>query len=69
MPTIDQTIEILKQAIPGHRIGGKSAIYLHSVAVGELLRKHGFDEDIVYAGYLHDIIEDGGYTLQQLRDA
>lgn len=68
MPTIEQTIEILKEAIPGTRIGLQTPIYLHSVAVGEILRKHHFDEDIVYAGYLHDIVEDGGYTFQQLKD-
>ena len=41
---------------------------MHSVRVGELLKKHGFSEDIQYAGLLHDIIEDGGYTLDKLRE-
>lgn len=49
MPTREETIELLKKAIPGQRIGLKTDIYLHSVAVGELLKKYGFDEDIVYA--------------------
>lgn len=68
MPTIDQTIEILKNAIPWTRIWLETPVYLHSVAVGELLKKHGFSDDVVYAGYLHDIIEDGNYTLTQLKE-
>lgn len=32
------------------------------------MKKHGFSEDIQYAGLLHDIVEDGDYTLDQLRE-
>lgn len=68
MPTKEQTIELLKSAIPWNRLWHDSPVYLHSVAVWEILEKHGFSEDVVNAGYLHDIVEDGGYTFAQLKE-
>lgn len=68
MPTKQQTIDILKKSILGNRLWLDTPIYMHSVSVGEILHKHWFSEDVEYAGYLHDIVEDGGYTLAQLKD-
>lgn len=43
-------------------------MYKHSIRVGDSLRDHGFPEEIQIAGLLHDIVEDGDYTLDQLRE-
>lgn len=42
--------------------------YLHSLRVNESLKKYGFDEDTQMAGLLHDIIEDGWMTLEELKN-
>gem|GEM_PF-4090664 len=43
-------------------------MYIHSVRVYEFLKTHGFSDDVQYAGLLHDIVEDGGYTFEQLKE-
>ena len=40
----------------------------HAFGVGALLMKYGYDDDIVIAGLLHDIIEDcEGYTTDRIK--
>jgi len=39
----------------------------HLAAVAAILSRHGFDEEVVAAGALHDAIEDVNVTLEQLR--
>lgn len=38
----------------------------HSIMVGNMLKNIGCDEETVYIGYLHDIIEDTKYTYDYL---
>lgn len=38
---------------------------VHAVHVSVILLRHGFDEDVVIAGLLHDVIEDCGVSPQQ----
>lgn len=38
----------------------------HPVEVAIILAKLGFDEDVVCAALLHDVVEDCGYTIQQI---
>ena len=40
----------------------------HSIMVGIMLKNIGCSEDIVYIGYLHDIIEDSNYTYLDLEN-
>ncbi|MED3562733.1 HD domain-containing protein, partial [Bacillus xiapuensis] len=40
---------------------------IHPVAVGMLLMKEGFAEDIVAAGILHDTVEDTDLTLEDIK--
>lgn len=42
--------------------------YKHSIRVYDSLRDHGFGEDVQMAGLLHDIVEDGNYTFEQLKE-
>jgi (p)ppGpp synthase/HD superfamily hydrolase len=39
---------------------------VHAVHVSVILLRHGFDEDVVIAGLLHDVIEDCNVSPQQL---
>lgn len=39
---------------------------LHPIIVGELLKFYGFDDNVVAAGYLHDVVEDTDYTLEDI---
>lgn len=38
----------------------------HPVIVGKLLKYYGFDDRVVAAGYLHDVVEDTEYTLDDI---
>ncbi len=42
---------------------------LHAIRVGSWLYFHGYDTDIVIAGFLHDIIEDTDVTAQEIDEA
>ncbi len=44
----------------------RPAYFIHLAEVGWMLQDAGLDAEIVAAGYLHDVIEDCGYTQDQL---
>lgn len=39
---------------------------IHPISVGNLLEDYNYDDNIVAAGYLHDVIEDTKYTLEDI---
>ena len=39
---------------------------MHPIGVGELLESFGFDDNVVAAGYLHDVVEDTSYTIKDI---
>ncbi len=39
---------------------------IHAIDVGNILEEYGFGKDIIVAGYLHDVIEDTGYTKEDV---
>lgn len=39
---------------------------IHPISVGMLLEKYGYDEMVVAAGYLHDVVEDTKYTIEDI---
>lgn len=39
---------------------------IHPISVGMLLEEFGYDDEIVAAGYLHDIVEDTKYTIEDV---
>lgn len=41
---------------------------LHSVVVAQLIAAAGGDDDMICAGYLHDVVEDTDYTLTTIVD-
>ncbi|MBR3161852.1 MAG: HD domain-containing protein [Bacilli bacterium] len=40
---------------------------LHSIDVANKLMSFGFDDNVVAAGYLHDVVEDTEFTLEDIR--
>lgn len=40
---------------------------IHPIGVGKLLEDFGYDDIIVAAGYLHDVVEDTQYTIDDLK--
>jgi len=58
----------VRSRITGMRKGSTDEhLHLHSLRVAERLRQHGYPRDVVLAGLLHDIVEDGDATLSELR--
>lgn len=41
-------------------------VCFHSIMVGNMLKNLNCDEETIYIGYLHDIIEDTNYTYEDL---
>lgn len=40
---------------------------IHPISVGMMLEDYGYDEEIVAAGYLHDVVEDTKYTIEDIK--
>ncbi len=40
---------------------------IHPISVGMLLEEYGYDERVVVAGYLHDVVEDTKYTIEDIK--
>ncbi len=53
--------------IPGKRKGRETPAYEHSYHVRDLLRDYGASEAARTAGFLHDVVEDAGVGLEELR--
>lgn len=58
--------ELVKSRILGTRKGSLEPAYQHSVRVSATLDRLGFDSDVILAGMLHDIVEDGDTSLAEL---
>ena len=40
---------------------------MHPISVGMLLEEYSYDEAVVAAGYLHDVVEDTKYTIEDIK--
>jgi (p)ppGpp synthase/HD superfamily hydrolase len=50
------------------RKGSDVPYFEHAVAVAMILDREGFDEDVVIAGLLHDVVEDTEATFEDVTD-
>ena len=41
---------------------------MHPINVAELLEEYGYDDNVVAAGYLHDVVEDTTYTIEDIEN-
>jgi (p)ppGpp synthase/HD superfamily hydrolase len=65
MPTIEETIAFIRQAHAGQKDKSGRDYFHHPVAVMNRLPAD-VDEEVRLAALLHDVIEDTGYTREQL---
>ena len=67
-PRVDAALALAARAHRTQVRKGTDVPYIvHPVQVGILLLRHGFDEDLVVAGILHDTIEDTDLELGTIR--
>jgi (p)ppGpp synthase/HD superfamily hydrolase len=60
---------LAEEAHRGQLRKGRAVPYvLHPVCVASLLLTAGADEDLVVAGYLHDVVEDSSVTLAEIEE-
>ena len=66
---LDFAIEVAAKAHAGQARKGTDIPYIsHPYAVGMMLARAGYSEEIVAAGILHDTVEDTDLTLEWIRD-
>jgi len=65
----DRALNLVKTKISGHRKGLPDIpAYTHSIRVGEMVRDtDGATPDVALTALLHDIVEDGGVSLGELK--
>lgn len=67
MDVIEKALQIAGQAHEGqYRKHSKIPYITHPVAVGMILMKEGYSEEIIAAGILHDTIEDTSLSLEDV---
>lgn len=70
MQLIDKALRFAAEAHEGqYRKGTKTPYITHPVAVGMLLLKYGYCEELVAAGILHDTVEDTEATLEDIEES
>lgn len=66
---LDEALALAATAHGGQRRKGSEVPYImHPVHVGIVLLKHGFPEEVVLAGLLHDVVEDTDVPLLRIAD-
>ncbi|MCS6839749.1 MAG: HD domain-containing protein [Roseiflexus sp.] len=66
-PQYDQALQFAARAHRQQVRKGTDIPYIaHAVHVSVVLLRHGFDEDVVIAGLLHDVVEDCGVAPHEL---
>lgn len=50
------------------RKGNGSPYIIHPIAVSKTLEEAGFSDEVVAAGYLHDVVEDTDTTIQEIEE-
>lgn len=66
-PNLEERAEqLVRTRIQGTRKGSKIPAYRHSINVAGTLRRHGYQEDTIVAGMLHDVVEDSPVTFDEL---
>lgn len=67
MDIIEKALQIASQAHNGQfRKGMKIPYITHPVAVGLILMKAGYSDELVAAGILHDTVEDTDVTIEEI---
>jgi (p)ppGpp synthase/HD superfamily hydrolase len=66
-PRLEQAFRWAAECHAGQtRKGSRTPYFQHAAAVALILDRVGFDEDVVIAGMLHDVVEDTDATLEDV---
>jgi (p)ppGpp synthase/HD superfamily hydrolase len=66
-PRLERAMRWAAQAHQGQlRRNSETPYFAHAAAVGLILDRAGFDEDVVIAGLLHDVVEDTAVTVHDV---
>jgi (p)ppGpp synthase/HD superfamily hydrolase len=66
---LDEALRFAAESHHGQtRRGGNTPYFAHVAAVAIILERAGFEEDVVIAGLLHDIVEDTPVTYAEIAD-
>jgi (p)ppGpp synthase/HD superfamily hydrolase len=69
-PVADRAATVALEAHEGQTCKADGAPFItHPLEVGLLLHGLGYDDDVVAAGILHDVVEKGGMTMEWVIDA
>ena len=66
--TFNECIDYIKEKHKGQYRKQGTEYYTHPVAVADILREKGFDEDYQIAGLFHDLLEDTDTTYDELKN-
>lgn len=66
---IDKAVKIAVEAHWDQKRKDGPPYIIHPFQVALLLRQHGFSDEVVAAGLVHDVLEDTEYPEQKLREA
>jgi (p)ppGpp synthase/HD superfamily hydrolase len=62
---LDEALELAREAHQGARTRGDTDLD-HPLQVAKLLEQAGYDEEVVAAGLLHDVVEDSNIGLDEI---
>ena len=65
-----KAIEFAKKAHEGQvrKSDPEKPYIVHPIAVANLLKEYGYDENVQAAGALHDVVEDTKYTIEDIKE-
>ena len=64
-----EVIEAKNYAIVAHKGQVRKSekekpMVMHPITVANILREYGYDDNVIMAGYLHDVVEDTDFTIE-----
>ena len=68
-----EVIEAKNYAIVAHKGQVRKSekekpMVMHPITVANILREYGYDDNVIMAGYLHDVVEDTDFTIENIKE-
>jgi len=68
-----EVVEAKRYAIRAHKGQVRKSerekpMVIHPIIVANILKEYGYDDNVVMAGYLHDVVEDTDYTIENIKE-
>lgn len=65
---VEKAFKLAESLHAGQKRKSGEDYILHPVEVALTLEQHDFDSNVISAGLLHDVVEDCGYTVEQIKE-